>query len=437
MSLSALGPAGRWQISHTLGAGGFATVHAALDTRFESPVAVKILAENYASNIEVRERFLSEALLQRRLAGPVVPVYDTGESSSGQPFMVMPLAEGGDLQRRVERWRAGGGTPSGDDVYRLSLILTNAIGALHAQGIVHRDLKPSNLLLFGGGPDAGAIDHTWMRSNETLLLADLGFAKDLVESSGLTVGGGTPGFLPPEQLKPGRITRRADIWGAAAILHWFITGHRPNDSAAIRRTHLLESGAGEPLTDVLELAMADDPSARPSSIEAWSRLVREALGRDGLVAPAAGGGADRSGDRGVGAGRPQRMATMAATAALAMVIGGIGGFIVSGRSTADGGSTTIVGRADGLTTYAVVDGSLEISITGPETVGLGDTALFSSGGSAEVVSRLWITPSGTTHDGFAQLPIRATRPGPGTVTLIATTGQGRTYRVEAPITVTE
>ena len=436
--LPTLGPNDRWRITHTLGAGGFATVHAAIDTRLESPVAIKLLADNYASNIEVRERFLSEAMLQRRLPGPVVPVYDTGETANGQPFMVMPLAEGGDLQQRVERWRANGGAPNNDDLYRLTLILANAIGALHAQGIVHRDLKPSNLLLFGGGSQAADVDDTWILPNETLLLADLGFAKNLAESSGLTVAGGTPGFLPPEQVRPGRVTERADIWGASAILHWFITGHRPNDSSDIRRDHLLAAGARVELADAVEQGMADRPMDRPASLEAWARQIRMALTAPVVAAP--GSRASNELDQ-AATGRRVRLGPMAAALAIA-VVGGLAGFVAAtiGADGSDEPGRTVVSTTgdDGQLVHRLAGEDIDVSVSGPSTIAVGETARFTVDADSAVVDWIWISPSGTVHDdGQLTFPVRATQTGAGTVTLVATTRLGQTFTVEAPFMVTE
>lgn len=70
---------GRYLLEDRLGAGSFATVWRAYDPELDTNVAVKVLADNWASNADVRERFLAEARLLRRIDSPrVVKVHDVG-----------------------------------------------------------------------------------------------------------------------------------------------------------------------------------------------------------------------------------------------------------------------------------------------------------------------------------------------------------------------
>ena len=62
---------------------------------------------------------------------------------------------------------------------------------LHEAGVLHRDLKPSNVL------------YDIVRGTERVLVADLGLAKAIAHASGFTVVAGTPGYMAPEQSRPG------------------------------------------------------------------------------------------------------------------------------------------------------------------------------------------------------------------------------------------
>ena len=67
-------------------------------------MAVKVLADNWAHDPAVRERFLEEARLSRRLdSDRLVPrVYAVDELDDGRPFFVMELgADGGTLEDRA------------------------------------------------------------------------------------------------------------------------------------------------------------------------------------------------------------------------------------------------------------------------------------------------------------------------------------------------
>ncbi|MFJ3943263.1 protein kinase [Streptomyces griseoaurantiacus] len=81
---------GRYRLERRLGSGAFAVVWLAHDDVLEAPVAIKVLAENWAGRLDVRERFLEEARLLRRAGSSrIVQVYDIGELPDGRPYFVM------------------------------------------------------------------------------------------------------------------------------------------------------------------------------------------------------------------------------------------------------------------------------------------------------------------------------------------------------------
>jgi serine/threonine protein kinase len=63
---------GRYRIERCLGTGAFGTVWLARDDDLDAQVAVKVLAENWAHRLDVRERFLSEARMLRKAGSPRV-----------------------------------------------------------------------------------------------------------------------------------------------------------------------------------------------------------------------------------------------------------------------------------------------------------------------------------------------------------------------------
>lgn len=421
--MESLGPDSRWTITGVIGAGGFSTVYSATDTRFESPVAIKVLADNMANNLDIRERFLSEALLLRRNPGPTVPVYDTGETSSGQPFIVMPVADGGDLATRIQEWREVA-VPTDDDIVHLAETLSHVLAGLHEQGIVHRDLKPSNLLIFGARkatPHAETqVAGSLIDRGETVLLSDLGFAKDLVKSSGLTVGGGTPGYTPPEQRQAGRVDHRADIWGASAIIYWFMVGHPPADTKAQRRA-MLEATASPALINAIEVGLSDNPAHRPKSMTTWYRSIEAAV-RHGIP-PAQTTSAWY-----------QQPRSMLAVAAVAVVLAAGMSFAVARMTGPEGDPATVETSQDGnlTTATAELDGTI-VSIIGPAVIEMGSTATFTSNIDPAVADWTWVSPAGTLHHRDVALPLEATSIGQGEVTLIATTATGQ--RLQAAIQI--
>ncbi|MBU2670990.1 serine/threonine protein kinase [Actinoplanes bogorensis] len=237
---------GRYLVERRLGAGAFATVWLAEDEALESWVAIKVLADNWAHHPDVRARFEQEAQILRRADSErLVRVLDIGELPDGRPYLVMTYADGGTLDERID----AGPLPVREAV-QIAVDIARAVAVLHDSGVLHRDLKPSNVLF-----------HT-VRGRRRVLVADLGLAKEIAHASGFTVVAGTPGYMAPEQLRPGGgLDVRADVHAIGAIL-----------------SRMLGSRAAVPkaLDRVVQRALETDPAKRWPSAEALADALEEA-----------------------------------------------------------------------------------------------------------------------------------------------------------------
>jgi hypothetical protein len=140
-SLLSVKTIGRYRVERLLGAGGFGVVWLARDTILDSPVAIKVMAENAAARLDLRGRFLAEAQLLRQVGSPrVVQIYDIGELPDARPYFVMEHANKGTLAELLAR----GSLPT-SRALRLAAQVAYAVGALHERGVLHRDIKPSNV----------------------------------------------------------------------------------------------------------------------------------------------------------------------------------------------------------------------------------------------------------------------------------------------------
>ena len=91
---------GRYRLTQRIGAGSFATVFKGHDDDLDVPVAIKVLNPAWASNEDVRRRFITEARLLRRIRDErIVRVYDIGDTIEGNPYFVMDYADGGTLDQ--------------------------------------------------------------------------------------------------------------------------------------------------------------------------------------------------------------------------------------------------------------------------------------------------------------------------------------------------
>ena len=256
----------RYSRPERIGYGGMGEIFRAEDEELGRTVAVKVLAERYARDASLRERFTREALAAARLSGDpnTVTIYDVGEWE-GRPFIVMEHLDGGSLEDRLR----ADGPPPVDEALSWLVQAAAALDAAHARGVVHRDVKPGNLLLDGGG---------------SLRVADFGIASAAGLHS-LTMTGtvlGTAGYLSPEQAQGERATPASDRYALAVVAYELLTGHRPFESESPTAEATAHVQAEVPpvspqLDPVLQRGLAKDPKERFETASAFVEALREAL----------------------------------------------------------------------------------------------------------------------------------------------------------------
>jgi len=249
---------GRYRLGPRLGAGGYAVVWLAHDESLDTTVAIKVMADNWSGQTDLRERFLAEARMLRRAASSrIVQVFDLGELPDGRPYFVMEHADRGTLEDRI----AQGRLPL-VEALRVTAEVARGASELHQAGIVHRDLKPSNVLI-RSTPDGG----------ERLLIGDLGIAKNLTQGASLTMSVGSAGYMAPEQSMPNsRVNSRADVYSLGALGFDLATGQQPPVSGPV-----LPRGSypdlPEPVRKVLKQALEPDRERRwPDAASLADRL---------------------------------------------------------------------------------------------------------------------------------------------------------------------
>jgi eukaryotic-like serine/threonine-protein kinase len=252
-----------------VGHGAMGDVYRAHDELLDRDVAIKLLAQRFAADPEIRARFAREGLAAARLSAEpgIVTVFDVGEAA-GRPFIVMELVSGGSLAERL----AKGPPPVGQALAWLEGA-ARALDAGHRRGVVHRDVKPANLLL----DEAGRV-----------YVADFGVASAAgIES--LTMTGtilGTSGYLAPEQAAGERATAASDRYALAVVAWELLSGRRPfaaESPAAEAAAHVHDPPPSlrgvqpdlpwRELDAVFQRALAKDPAERPaSSVELVEQL---------------------------------------------------------------------------------------------------------------------------------------------------------------------
>jgi hypothetical protein len=269
-----------YEILAEVGRGGMGIVYRARRGEDGQVVAIKTVLPAVAPRPETLGRFQREMAILQRLSHPhIVQFLETGEAE-GRLHFVMEYVPGQSASRLVKQ----NGPLEVGRVVPLACQLLEALAHAHQQGFVHRDVKPGNLLL------------TRSEGQEMIKLADFGLARTYQASamSGLTISGqpgGTPGFMPPEQVLDFRSARpSADQYGAAATLYYLLTGQmiydRPASTADLlvrilqdEPIPLREAGPALPgqLGHVFRRALAREPRQRFPDVLALRDAFRAAV----------------------------------------------------------------------------------------------------------------------------------------------------------------
>ena len=262
----AMGPGvlfGGYRIEAVAGRGGMGVVYRATDLSLERPVALKLIAPEFAQDPGFRERFLREPRLAASLDHPgVVPIYEAGERE-GQLYLAMRWVEGSDLRRMLQQ----AGRLSPEVTVNLLTQVASALDATHRRGVVHRDVKPANILVDDDG-------HAY--------LGDFGISGEAGAGGRMA---GTLDYLAPEQIRGDDVDGRTDCFALGCVLHECLSGAPPfrrgTESEALW-AHLREPPPrlrDHPQLDpVIARALAKERDERYPGCEEMMRAAAAALG---------------------------------------------------------------------------------------------------------------------------------------------------------------
>lgn len=266
-----LGIAGLAHIER-IGAGGNAVVYRARQVALDRDVVIKVIT---AVDVEtVRRRFDRERRAMGRLSQVpgIAPVYDSGYTPAGQPWIIMPHFERGSLQDVLD---ANGALPAAR-VRSIGIRIAQAVQLAHERGVLHRDLKPANILMsLTGEPN----------------VADFGIAHLLDDSQGVTQGlTMTPLYTAPEVFDGVDAGARSDVYSLGALLYALAAGrpafagsadHPATIYTLMRRISEqalapLPATVPQGLAAVIAKAMAKEPEHRYQSATALGQALAEA-----------------------------------------------------------------------------------------------------------------------------------------------------------------
>jgi serine/threonine protein kinase/HEAT repeat protein len=205
-----VGRLGPYEVQGVIGRGGMGVVLKAFDPALRRLVAIKVLAPQWATHDQARQRFQREARAAALIRHDnVVAIHDVKEAD-GLPYLVMEYVPGSSLQQLLDR----DGPLAVEEILRIGAQAATGLAAAHKQGLIHRDVKPANILLDANG---------------NVRLTDFGLAR-AVDDTTLTQTGtiaGTPQYMAPEQARGAPLDHRADLFSLGSVLYALCTGRPP------------------------------------------------------------------------------------------------------------------------------------------------------------------------------------------------------------------
>lgn len=271
---------GRYQITAPLSRGGMAETWVARDLEDNRAVVVKsplraLLAadeinlyphqktrETRSGPEACRGRFRREARLLGSLNHPGIPKIYTEGHYDERPYLVMEYINGETLADFTATHQP---LPLAATA-AIATQLAEALQAAHNLPVVHRDLNPRNILIATSG---------------RVVLIDFGIARPLGTAATRYTSPGMPpgsqGYMAPEQIMDGPISRQTDLYALGCVLHYLLVGRPPfveRNGVSLAQQHIQEQplplesygiNVPYPLGQLVLALLAKDPLHRPDN----------------------------------------------------------------------------------------------------------------------------------------------------------------------------
>jgi tetratricopeptide (TPR) repeat protein len=256
----------KYEILEELGRGAMGIVYKARDTILQRVVALKVMPKVNIDNKEISEKFLLEARTAAKLNHPnIVTVYDAGDEE-GDLFIAMEYIEGLNIKQLLLQKKP---MPV-QGVLFISAQICKGLGYAHENKVIHRDIKPTNIM--------------WTPKKLVKIL-DFGLAKVIQEmASTVTIVGGTPHYMSPEQTLGEMVDYRTDIYSLGVTMFEMATGKLPFSKGDIGYHHIhtpppnpkeFNKNIPDELAGIIMKCMAKKPADRyQSAFEIFDELKK-------------------------------------------------------------------------------------------------------------------------------------------------------------------
>jgi len=200
---------GSYKIIEKIAFGGMGVVYKGIHTKLEQYVAIKVLSPQFASNQNMKSKFLSEAKIQAQLHHPNVVNIMNFIEEDDETYLIMEYIEGETLEELLLRRNK---LPI-EEALNISKGILSALNYMHSKGLAHRDIKPSNIMFNKEG---------------IVKVTDFGITKiigdDKNTKSGLV---GSYTYMSPEHILGEDVGIESDIYSFGITLYRMVTGQVP------------------------------------------------------------------------------------------------------------------------------------------------------------------------------------------------------------------
>ena len=183
-----------------IGFGSFSIIFKGTNYHNNTVIAIKKI-----NKIIDKTHFNNEVRLMKKLNHPnILKFYDIVYKTKKEIYFILEYCNGGDLSEYID-------SKSTDFDSKYFYEILDSLNYLYKNGVLHRDIKPQNILI----------------KDNTIKIADFGFAKSFSKNDLLTTFCGSPLYMAPEIILNKEYTNLSDIWSLGVVLYELLTKTHP------------------------------------------------------------------------------------------------------------------------------------------------------------------------------------------------------------------
>lgn len=211
----------RYKFGKVIGQGAFGLVRLCSHNASNKEFAIKIMTKKQIEKQKIYVQLLQNELsiLGSKSHPNIIRIVDLIEDDENY-YVVSELVKGGELFKRLTKLESFSEAQAADIVNQIML----GLNYLHKKNITHRDIKPENILLVSDDID-----------NFEIKIADLGFAQEFDQDTGLDLVLGTPLYMAPELVLNKKYNEKVDVWSLGVITYQLLSGRTPFDASKIKK----------------------------------------------------------------------------------------------------------------------------------------------------------------------------------------------------------